>query len=606
MQARSVMLICLVFLAAVGGGRAAAQPGDTAPPAPKIAPADQQFVTWMVRRVLEQYAADGSTYDSPHRPTHLARLRTQMAVTLRRGGAICGVGVSPPAPILEAARQAAIAAFEAATDSGPVDSESLARTRLEIEAIGEVAATPIVPYWGSAQSFAFLEPGVHGIVLQLRGGKGAMRPSEFVSNNLSVRQALRRLNERMNPAHESHQGMMASWFRTTHWHELEPGGEVVQLKRGLVVLGPEVVTEGTLTEAIHLIAEYMIYRQLPSGEFSYQYEPSTDTYAQENNYVRQADAAWGLVLYARQSGAQAVVEAADKTTRLLTQHVMDLPGVEGAGYFRGPDGSTDLGATALLCLALTDHPQAGRYRAVRDKLVAGMCWLQKPSGRFITVFPPTLPERGWETFPGQALLALARVYAEEPQDRIEQVFAAALPVYRGDFRKAPQADFVPWHTQAFALMARRTGRRDYADFVFEMNDWLAEHQLDARTCPWPELYGGIDPPGKNGVSAATALYLEGFADALVLARELGDAERARRYALVVRAAARLVLQLQFRRAEGFYVRSGIDCFDGVRNAPWDNRIRIDNCRHALSALSRAREVLFFGDTADKCSVTPGG
>ncbi|MFH0982507.1 MAG: AMMECR1 domain-containing protein [Planctomycetota bacterium] len=585
-------------------GAAAAQATDHAPRAPHVAPADQKFVTWVVRRTLEQYLMDGSTYALPHRPAHLAELRCQVVVTLRQGGRICGVGVSPPASVLEAAQRAAVGALKAAAEAGPVEAEAVARMRLELEVLGEVVPAPIVPYWGSAQSYTFLQPGVHGIVLQWQGATGALRPSEFISTYTSVSAALRSLTDRMNPGHESHQGMLASWFRTTHWHELEPGGEVVQLQRGLVVLPPEAVTERGLTEAVRTLAEYIIYRQQPEGQFSYQYEPSADAYTDANNFVRQADAAWGLARYAQQTGDPVAGEAAEKALRFLLRYVTALPEVEGAGYFLGPDGSSDLGATALLCLALTDHPQTERWHVIRDELVLGMLWLQQPSGAFITVFPPALVEGGRETFPGQALLALARAYPSGPQDRMQRAFEIALSFYREEFRKAPQAESVAWQTPAFALMARRTGRRDYAELVFEMNDWLTGYQLQPGNCDWPELHGAINPPGraagftpadrggKPHGSPSTAVYLEGLAEALALAREVGDTERAERYGRAVRAAARFVMQLQFRREEGFYVRSPIDCFNGVRYAPWDSRIRIDHCSRALSALTRAREVLF--------------
>jgi len=588
---RRVQAAGLALLVWVGGAcRCAA--GEDSPSAPRIAPADQKLVTWVVRRTLEQYAADGSTYDPPYRPAHLAALRMQIAVTLRRGGVAVGVGVSPMAPILEAAQQAALKAFEDAAGLATVDADALERMRIEIEAIGTVVAAPVVPYWGTAQSYAFLEPGVHGIVLDLQGAKGAMRPSEFIGTGYSVVAALRSLSERMNPEGKSHQGMLASWFRTAHWHELWPHGDVVELQRGLIVLPPEVVTRRSLAKAIDSIAAYLAYRQKPSGEFSYQYEPSADRYSGSNNFARQAETAWCLAHYAAQTDDETATRVAKKAVRSLARYVTDLQGVEDAGYFLGPDRSADLAATALLCLALTDCPASEESRAVRDKLVAGMLWLQRPSGRFINVFPPALVERSSEVPAGQALLALARVYTQDPQERILHAFEAALPFCRDHFHQTPQAGFAAWQTRAFALMARRTGHRRYADFVFEMSDGLVGRQLGADNCEWPELYGGIDPPGRERVSAVTCIHLESLADALELARELGEAKRAKRYQQAVRAAARFVMQLQFRPQEGFYVRSTIDCYGGIRRSPWDSRLRIDNSARALTALNRTRQVLF--------------
>ena len=96
--------------------------------------------------------------------------------------------------------------------------------------------------------------------------------------------------------------------------------------------------------------------------------------------------------------------------------------------------------------------------------------------------------------------------------------------------------------------------------------------------------------GRAGV--ATAAYLEGFADALALARSVGDAPRAERYERVVRQAARFVMQLQVRPAEAYFIRSPQDAIGGIRTSPSLNLLRIDHCQHALVGLIKAREVLF--------------
>ena len=141
-------------------------------------------------------------------------------------------------------------------------------------------------------------------------------------------------------------------------------------------------------------------------------------------------------------------------------------------------------------------------------------------------------------------------------------------------------------------MAKHTKRKDYIDFVFELTDWLAEMQLNESDCPWPEMQGGIAPyqPGRAGV--ATAAYLEGFADALWLARSVGDRERAERYEKVVRSAARFVMQLQVRPEEAYFIRSPQDAVGGIRTSLALNLLRIDHCQHALVGLIKARQVLF--------------
>jgi hypothetical protein len=248
--------------------------------------------------------------------------------------------------------------------------------------------------------------------------------------------------------------------------------------------------------------------------------------------------------------------------------------------------------TALLCVALARHPDAERYAATRRQLVNGMRWLQRPSGMFVTAFPPAEQISAQDYFPGEALLAFAEHYNHEPSAAVLEAFDRAIDFYQEYFRDRPSPAFVPWQVQAYTLIAQKSKRRDYVDYVFELTDWLAGKQLDESNCPWPELWGGIASyqPGRAGVS--TAAYLEGFADALTLARSVGDTERVKRYDALVRRAARFVIQMQVRPEEAFFIRSPRDAVGGIRSTPTLNLLRIDHCQHALVGLIKARQVLF--------------
>jgi hypothetical protein len=301
---------------------------------------------------------------------------------------------------------------------------------------------------------------------------------------------------------------------------------------------------------------------------------------------------WALSAYARRSRSSAATAAADLAIENQLERRTDLAGIDGAAFIRTADNDNELGATALTCLALLEHPQPQRYAKECDQLLAGMLWLQQPDGRFITAFPPARQLPSQLYFPGEALCALARAHRSDPQERYMQAFDRALSYYRNFFEKQRVPAFVPWQVQAFAEMALHSKRDDFARFVFDMCDWLAGTQLDEQNCKWPEMWGGFAPytPGRAGVS--TASYLEGFADALRLARQRGDSERARRYERVIASAARFVMQLQVRPAEAYFIRSPRDAVGGIRTTPSHNHLRIDHCQHALLALCKARDALF--------------
>jgi hypothetical protein len=496
-------------------------------------------------------------------------------------------------PALDAAAAGARVAIENARQAGSVDSDALDRWLIEMEAVGQPVPADLPNDWSEGDWIeTLIEPGVHGVALEYGGQQKLLCPTEIFTTDHLMHDALLSLGEQLGLSASQLAQASISRFRTTHWVELRPGGEVVQLQCGLIVIPPRAVTERALNAAIERLAEYMMYRQRADGAFSYQYEPARDQYSEEDNAVRQAGAAWALSYYARRSRSAAALASADLAIRNHLERLTELTDIDGAAFIRTPDNDNELGVTALTCLALLDHPQRERFTTDINRLLTGILWLQRPDGRFITAFPPAhqLPSQNY--FPGEALCALARAYRADPQERYMQAFGRALDFYRNYFEKQRVPAFVPWQVQAFSEMALQSKREDFARFVLEMSDWLAGTQLNEHNCPWPEMWGGFAPytTGRAGVS--TASYLEGFVDALRLARQRGDAERARRYEQAIAAAVRFVIQLQVRPEEAYFIRSPQDAVGGIRTTPSHNHLRIDHCQHALMALCKARDVLF--------------
>jgi len=383
-----------------------------------------------------------------------------------------------------------------------------------------------------------------------------------------------------------------SRFRTAHWYQPRGGAEIVSLFRGMTLVKPGAVTARGLDDAIARLAEYMAYRQKKTGLFAYQYEPAQDKYTQEDNMVRQAGAVAAMAFHAAWSGKSASRGAATVGINKLLEGLTKIPTAEDAAFIATPDGTNKLGVTALLTIAMAEHPDAAKFEKVRERLVNGMLWLQRPSGMFMTSFAPSPRLDAQDYFPGEALLAMAVHYRHRPSAKILDAFDRAMNFYRQYFQNRPSPAFMPWQTQAYALMARFSKRKDYENYVFEITDWLAEKQLDASNCPWPDLYGGIASYQAGRAGVATAAYLEGFADALSLARDVKDADRQKRYEQVVRAAARFVMQLEVRPEEAYFVRSPQDAVGGIRTTPALDLLRIDHVQHALVGLIKARKALY--------------
>ncbi|MBN1511190.1 MAG: hypothetical protein JXB13_04180, partial [Phycisphaerae bacterium] len=440
-----------------------------------------------------------------------------------------------------------------------------------------------------------IEPGVDGLRLTFGGMSARFSPSEFVAYNMPTNKAVTNLIHSLGATRDTLDQVEITRFRSTHWVERAPGQDVVFLQRGMVPVSPGAVTAESLAAAAERMARYVVYRQQPTGRFTAAYDPAEDKYLDEyiTDEFLQAEAARVLAAYARRPGRTAAFRSpAAMAIDLLARRVVSLPGKDGAGYVRTPDERNRLGTTAFTCLAMTEFPEPAQYRFERDKLVGGMIWAQASNGRFVTAFPPADILATQETYPGQALLALAHVYDEQPQQAVMDVFDRAHGFYRELFETYPSPQFAGWHIQAYARMAIHSKRDDFAAFVFRMADALADVQLRESNCPWPDKWGGIAPYHPSAVGSTTASYLCGLCDALRLARHRKDAARIEAYEAAVRLGARFLLQLEFKPEEAYYVRSRLDTIGGMRDSLIDSTVRIDACSHALLALMQARDVLY--------------
>ncbi|MFQ5414106.1 MAG: hypothetical protein ACE5E6_06570 [Phycisphaerae bacterium] len=549
----------------------------------------------IVRRAMRDEVLGRPLYEPEYVPASLAALEAEVVVSLRQSGHLRSAVAGGPAPLATATRDAAVAAVRGIGKRGVDAIDLLDEILVEIEVVAPAEPIDAPPNWTAPRALdPFVEPGIHGIVLRNARVQHRYCPSEFFTGDKTLAVAIERAARRMASTPDQLKGVELMRFRTVHWYQPPRSDTVVSLVRGLTLVPQDAVTPHHLRDAVDRLADYMVYRQQASGLFAYQYEPGLDVYTDADNLVRQAGAAAAVALHARWSHKSASVAAADRAVDRLLAWRTDAPGRPDAAFIATPDGRNKLGVTALVCIALAEHPDARRYADARQRLVNGMLWLQRPSGMFITAFPPAESIGGQAYFPGEALLALAAHYDHTPSAEVLEAFDRAIAFYRTLFRDDPSPAFVPWQVQAYAHMAHQTRRRDYVDYVFELTDSLADKQITPADSPWPDMYGGIASyqPGRAGVS--TASYLEAFADALRLARSVGDTARAERYETVVRRAARFVMQLQVRPEEAYFIRSPQDAVGGIRTAPALNLLRIDHCQHALVALIKTIDVLFPG------------
>lgn len=360
-----------------------------------------------------------------------------------------------------------------------------------------------------------------------------------------------------------------------------------ELFRGSIVIEP--MSASIETRAANLangIGQWMVRNISANGEIPYKYWPSRGTESPADNAIRRFLGSWTLARFGEFRNCRKISEAARLNLRYnLNRYFKDIG--EGRGAIVESTGAK-LGASAVAGLAIMASHTREEFSLELEMLATGINSMVHDQLGFHTFFFPSERDgENWNFYSGEALLfwaeAVRRGMKFAPSIELcKKVFTRCRAIHS---RKRNPA-FIPWHTQASVLLFAETGHREFADFSFEINDWLLPMQqckgLPADLCG--RFYNPRFPEFGPPHAASTGAYLEGLADALALADFLGDQVRFTAYKNVIRLGLRSLRQLQFRdQRDAFYVTKRLRVLGALRTETYDNSIRVDSASHALSA-----------------------
>jgi len=448
--------------------------------------------------------------------------------------------------------------------------------------VREIAATQV------AATFSNIHRGRRGAIVSMAGRDERISPIDSITRNESFRRSFERLG--MGRADR----LVALEGETFRLSRAADGSLVIEtiprLQRSVDLTS---ITRDRVTELERLWFGYLLRHIGEDGAAAYKFWPSRERFSGANNMIRQWMATEIMLRYlddpslAEPQRASLLRNASFNADRYLTE-------LEDGRLVVLFEGKAKLGAAAIAAMALdrasmADNGFVDRARALEGSVLSAL----RDNGRYRTFFVPADRDDNQNFYPGEAQLMLARLYKRTKAPEHRAAFDRAFAYYRAWHLEPDNRNpaFVPWHTQACAIMWRLTGDDRYRTFIFETNDWLLELQ---DTDPvYPELQGrfyqhelrGFGPPH----ASSTAVYLEGLIDAWSIARDTGETERAARYLDAIRRGFRSLDQLTVTAPEDlFYVadKTAQRCLGGVRTTVYHNEIRIDNVQHALSAAQK--------------------
>ena len=451
-----------------------------------------------------------------------------------------------------------------------------------------------------ARTFIPRALGIVGMEIAFRGEIVRLAPTRLLAANRRFGRALERFLEEREGSREDFatEGSLRAFSATQY---LLPSGNEsppVELFRGSTPVDAESSSdEDRAAELADGIGRWMLRNLSADGALPYMYWPSRGEDSSADNAIRRFLASVALARLGELRRSEEIREAARRNLRFnLSRYFRDIGGGRGA-IVEGTGAK--LGAAALAGLAILENPARDEFANELTMLAAGVDSLVHDEFGFCTFFFPAERDgENWNFYSGEALLfwAEARRRGLAIAPTLERC-AAAFERCRERHCRNRNPAFVPWHTQACVSLFAQTGRREFADFVLEMNDWLLPmQQWDGFD---PDLRGRFYDPRRPEFgpphASSTGVYLEGLADAVALARAIGDEGRALSYERAVRRGLRSLRQLQFRDwRDAFYISRTRRVLGALRTEVCDNTVRVDSAAHALAAAIKVLRPMKFG------------
>jgi hypothetical protein len=266
--------------------------------------------------------------------------------------------VRPGDSLAEATRSAAARIREQWASTGTESREgtveqAMERLTIEVEVIHDESPIAIRrpptlnPMAYKRHLWNAVELGIHGLAGAHRGSrKRYLLPSSAAYRaRPDVESFLERLarqfdlngdgaeNEADERLFPSADGLVVYRFRTHHFREMEPNGDVRRLIRGFVPVGQDVVTEENVRKNVQLAASWLVANQLDDGLYEYKYYPTRDSYYREfhddheeaHNIVRHGLAAYSMFMVARELDDTEIWDSALRATQVMLDNTVIGP-----------------------------------------------------------------------------------------------------------------------------------------------------------------------------------------------------------------------------------------------------------------------------------------
>jgi hypothetical protein len=350
-------------------------------------------------------------------------------------------------------------------------------------------------------------------------------------------------------------------------------------------------------------AEWLQRANQLDGRFVHGYVPALNQPLEGDSALRQAGAAYALATAAKYYRSdESAARARQAVLTLLLDTAVETDNLTVRASALPPGLTSRLAHAAVLVQAIHALPApAADVLDPADQLCNYLRRAQRADGSFAVTEGGPDDADAVNLYSGEAVYALMCSQQQRPAAWKLEAVRKALPYYQARWRGAKNLVTVPRHTAAYTAAFLATKDKAYADFVFEMNDWLCGFQLRQLDPVHPQWVGGFQgcadgKPVAGAPTAASAAYAESLAEACRVAREAGDLQRWQRYKDTLERTLQFLTTLQYTPANCRHFAEWYQPYlvGGFHASHTDGNLRLDYTQQSVCAmvayLSYAAEV----------------
>jgi len=365
------------------------------------------------------------------------------------------------------------------------------------------------------------------------------------------------------------------------------------------VLEPD-FTASSLLAAARSGGDYLLRHQREDGSFQYVYEPKWDGDGKGYNLLRHAGSSYALAELTQASGDPRYLEGARRGLEwLLSLHVRETRPEDAArgASFRAvvsPGEEAKLGGSALAILALLKVGEASGDASVIAQarpLAEFIRFQQSADGHFASKYFYGEPDpEPFESiyYPGEAILALARLHRQDPDGGWLSVAARGadwLIDVRDAGKTIAELPHDHWLLMGLEELHNLTGDDRYFEHSTKIATAIVDAQRTQASDDFRDWVGSFyDPPR----STPTATRAEGLLAAARLAEAKGlDADR---YRAALARMTQFQLRCQLGPVSSMHLPRPDLAAGGFRRSLMNWQVRIDYVQHNVSALLGMRSL----------------